>query len=45
MLTGLAALVHVIGILILLGYAQNYYYHLRKYNSASTLVPITADDL
>lgn len=28
MLTG-AALVHVIGFLIALGYAQNYYFHLR----------------
>lgn len=29
MLTKLAALVHIIGALIALGYAQNYYFHLR----------------
>jgi len=30
-LTTTAALVHVIGGLIVLGYAQNYYFHLRQY--------------
>lgn len=26
------ALIHIIGALIALGYAQNYYFHLRKYS-------------
>lgn len=30
-LTMLTALVHIIGALIALGYAQNYYFHLRTY--------------
>jgi hypothetical protein len=29
------ALVHVIGFLIALGYAQNYYFHLRKSSETS----------
>ena len=34
------ALVHVIGALIALGYAQNYYFHLRMYRSASVTTDI-----
>jgi hypothetical protein len=31
LLTRVTALVHIIGALIALGYAQNYYFHLRTY--------------
>ena len=30
------ALVHVIGTLLVVGYAQNYYFHLREYSPAYT---------
>jgi len=35
LLTRHTALVHIIGALIALGYAQNYYFHLRTYLTAS----------
>ena len=34
-----AALVHIIGALIALGYAQNYYFHLRMYRLAPRELP------
>lgn len=45
MLTKYTALVHVIGALIALGYAQNYYFHLRMFHLLATLSIIRLTDL
>ncbi len=37
------AIAHVIGFFILIGYAQEYYFHLRKFTVNSIAVPSQAD--